>query len=173
MTPTTTQIAESKRKAEDYLREKYGAYRGHFAWRELEEAFTTGYIRARTEQSAEIAELKAKLAEVMPLAKFGATVLRTYAHNGDINDRQVCNAAMQTNCMHATKAFTVRSPNTIDTIIKRRLLTTHPTPFVPITADMVTNEMVAAFKAPEVDDPVYDTKGYIAAAVNAYLGAKK
>jgi DNA repair ATPase RecN len=94
---------------------------------------------AITEQATEIAELKAKLAdaiqdahreareldrvneklaEVMPLAKFGATVLRTYAHNGDINEEQVYNAAMQTNCMHATKAFTVLSPNTVDTIIK-------------------------------------------------------
>ena len=51
-------------------------------------------------------------------------------------------------------------------------LYTHPVPFTPITADMVTDEMVAAFKAPEVDDPVYDTKGYIAAAVNAW-GAKQ
>lgn len=29
-------------EAEKYLREKYGAYRGHFAWRELEEAFNAG-----------------------------------------------------------------------------------------------------------------------------------
>lgn len=28
--------------AEDYLRARYGAYRGHFAWRELEEAFNAG-----------------------------------------------------------------------------------------------------------------------------------
>lgn len=28
--------------AEDYLREKYGAYRGHHAWRDLEEAFNAG-----------------------------------------------------------------------------------------------------------------------------------
>ena len=28
--------------AEDYLRHKYGAYRGHFAWRELEEAYSQG-----------------------------------------------------------------------------------------------------------------------------------
>jgi hypothetical protein len=96
--------------AENYLREKYGAYRGHFAWRELEEAFTTGHLRARTEQATEIAELKAKLsevqgrlplqvalaanneqrviiaelkaklAEVMPLAKFACDVLRDEDH---------------------------------------------------------------------------------------------
>jgi hypothetical protein len=98
-----------------------------------------GREQALEEQATEIAELKtkladaiqdahreaqeldrvnAKLAEVMPLAKFGATLLRTYAHNGDINEEQVYNAAMQTNCMHATKAFTVLSPNTVDTIIK-------------------------------------------------------
>lgn len=28
--------------AEDYLTDRYGAYRGHFAWRELEEAFNAG-----------------------------------------------------------------------------------------------------------------------------------
>ena len=28
--------------AETWLRDKYGAYRGHFAWRELEEAFLAG-----------------------------------------------------------------------------------------------------------------------------------
>lgn len=28
--------------AEDYLRDKYGAYRGHHAWREIEEAFNAG-----------------------------------------------------------------------------------------------------------------------------------
>ena len=28
--------------AEDYLRARYGAYRGHFAWRELQDAFNAG-----------------------------------------------------------------------------------------------------------------------------------
>lgn len=32
----------SARDAEEYLRAKYGAYRGHFAWRELEAAFNAG-----------------------------------------------------------------------------------------------------------------------------------
>jgi hypothetical protein len=31
--------------AEEYLRGKYGAYRGHFAWREIEEAFIAGEAR--------------------------------------------------------------------------------------------------------------------------------
>ena len=30
------------RDAETWLRSRYGAYRGHFAWRELEEAFNAG-----------------------------------------------------------------------------------------------------------------------------------
>jgi hypothetical protein len=65
VTPSPEQIAETQQKAEDYLREKYGAYRGHFAWRELEEAFTTGYLRARTEQATEIAALKAQIKQVV------------------------------------------------------------------------------------------------------------
>lgn len=32
----------AKDDAETYLRRRYGAYRGHFAWRELEEAFNAG-----------------------------------------------------------------------------------------------------------------------------------
>lgn len=33
---------EATGNAETYLRSRYGAYRGHFAWRELEEAFNAG-----------------------------------------------------------------------------------------------------------------------------------
>jgi hypothetical protein len=40
--------------------------------------------RAQLEQAAEIAELRAKLAEVMPLAMFGARVLTTDEHPDDI-----------------------------------------------------------------------------------------
>lgn len=36
------QQAEGSQTAEEYLRGKYGAYRGHHAWRELEEAFNAG-----------------------------------------------------------------------------------------------------------------------------------
>lgn len=35
--------------AEEYLRNKYGAYRGHPAWRELEKAFKAGMIHERDE----------------------------------------------------------------------------------------------------------------------------
>lgn len=69
----------------------------------------------------EFVRLNAKLAEVLPLAKFGATVLRTYSHNGDITEGQVHNAAKQTNCMHDAKAFTVFPPNieaTIEQLLK-------------------------------------------------------
>lgn len=39
-----TDKTDSKERevAEQWLRERYGAYRGHFAWRELEEAFLAG-----------------------------------------------------------------------------------------------------------------------------------
>lgn len=39
MTDTNTAEREA---AEQWLRDRYGAYRGHFAWRELEEAFQAG-----------------------------------------------------------------------------------------------------------------------------------
>ena len=39
MTDTNTAEREA---AEQWLRDRYGAYRGHFAWRELEEAFLAG-----------------------------------------------------------------------------------------------------------------------------------
>lgn len=39
---------EEKGEAEAYLRGKYGAYRGHFAWRELEAAFNAGRSRRAT-----------------------------------------------------------------------------------------------------------------------------
>lgn len=35
-------MAEAPQSAEEYLRSKYGAYRGHHAWRELEEAYNAG-----------------------------------------------------------------------------------------------------------------------------------
>lgn len=41
---------EALRDAESYLRAKYGAYRGHPAWRELEEAFNAGKSSAPAAQ---------------------------------------------------------------------------------------------------------------------------
>lgn len=40
--PTVKQSLMVHASAEDYMRYKYGAYRGHFAWRELEEAYSQG-----------------------------------------------------------------------------------------------------------------------------------
>lgn len=53
--------------AEEWLRARYGAYRGHFAWRELEEAFIAGTDSARPqierEARAVAVEEAAKLIE--------------------------------------------------------------------------------------------------------------
>lgn len=35
--------------AEEYLRARYGAYRGYYAWREMEEAFNAGAAAEREE----------------------------------------------------------------------------------------------------------------------------
>jgi len=40
--PTIKESLKVHASAEDYLRHKYGAYRGHFAWRELEDAYSQG-----------------------------------------------------------------------------------------------------------------------------------
>ena len=40
--PTSSEPVQGVSDAEGWLRSKYGAYRGHFAWRELEEAFNAG-----------------------------------------------------------------------------------------------------------------------------------
>lgn len=37
-----TDVSKEREAAEKWLRYRYGAYRGHFAWRELEEAFLAG-----------------------------------------------------------------------------------------------------------------------------------
>jgi hypothetical protein len=37
-----TDTNKEREAAETWLRDRYGAYRGHFAWRELEEAFQAG-----------------------------------------------------------------------------------------------------------------------------------
>lgn len=42
MTDKTDSKERDAKAAETWLRDKYGAYRGHFAWRELEEAFLAG-----------------------------------------------------------------------------------------------------------------------------------
>ena len=49
--------------AEDYMRHKYGAYRGHFAWRELEEAYSQGRydeLQAKGPSQAEWAAMEAQ-----------------------------------------------------------------------------------------------------------------
>jgi hypothetical protein len=54
------------------------------------QSFEIGYLRRCTEQATEIAELKAKLAEVMPLAKFGAEVLDEALSFNAIDISDVC-----------------------------------------------------------------------------------
>jgi hypothetical protein len=69
--------------------------KGSRAWLENSEIMTkgrhdnyvAGYIHARTEQAAEIVELKAKLSEVMPLAKYAAWHLTlTVIQPDDVNE---------------------------------------------------------------------------------------
>jgi hypothetical protein len=50
--------------AEDYLRGKYGAYRGHHAWRELEQAFNAGVASAPPSTDAKDS-VGAQMANVM------------------------------------------------------------------------------------------------------------
>jgi hypothetical protein len=52
-------------------------------------------------------------------------------------------------------------------------LYTHPAPFTPITADDVMNEMVDNFNIQFTNGSGMTNDDVIAAAVNAYMGAKK
>ncbi len=53
--------------------------------------YIDGYLRARNEQAAEIAEL-------MPLAKFGASVLKAYKE-GYVSDEEIGNFALRSGCL--------------------------------------------------------------------------
>lgn len=63
-----TDKTDSKERevAEQWLRDRYGAYRGHFAWRELEEAFLAG--RASLAVSAESGPLMGQPQEMPDLS---------------------------------------------------------------------------------------------------------
>ena len=115
MIPTPTQIAEWTSFAYLALEKEQNN------WSVEGGGYAPGYIRAHTEQANEIAELKAKLAEVMPLAKFGALVLRTYDHNGGIQMEQVSSAAKQAKVMQIYKDSLVIAPHigcTMNKILK-------------------------------------------------------
>jgi hypothetical protein len=85
MTPTPAQIAEWREKFERAYRDVGGCgsldRNENGSYNIVPEHAWQIYLRARTEQATEIAELKAKLAEVMPLAKFGAAILQSDVHN--------------------------------------------------------------------------------------------
>lgn len=50
--------------AEEYLREKYGAYRGHYEWRALEEAFNAGKQSQRDRDEQDVPRVVAFLEQL-------------------------------------------------------------------------------------------------------------
>lgn len=66
MTDKTDSKERDAEAAETWLRDRYGAYRGHFAWRELEEAFLAG--RASLAVSAGSGPLMGKPQEMPDLS---------------------------------------------------------------------------------------------------------
>lgn len=52
---------EAPYTAEEWLRHRYGAYRGHFAWRELEQAFEAGRASLAKEPASPIALTDAQI----------------------------------------------------------------------------------------------------------------
>ena len=79
--PTPEQLAEWRKEFESGFPSIAKLERGAITGRYLDiyiDYCWQGYLRAKTEQAAEIAQLKAQLAEVMPLAKFGAKVTNAY-----------------------------------------------------------------------------------------------
>lgn len=59
--------------AEEYLRSKYGAYKGHFAWRELEEAFNAGAAKV----------------DAVQVRNDAADILEAMAHEEPINGNEL------------------------------------------------------------------------------------
>lgn len=55
--------------AETWLRSRYGAYRGHFAWRELEEAFNAGRGSGGTPPPAVAREDEALIRQMLSAAE--------------------------------------------------------------------------------------------------------
>jgi len=117
------------------------------------------------DESPIAAALKAQIAELMPLAKFGAMVLKTYK-KGYVSDEEIGNFALRSGCL--TQPSEGYAPD---------IEATHPAPFTPITADDVTPAMYQEWSKIFIgDDMRFATpknRDMIAAAVNAYMGAKK
>jgi hypothetical protein len=51
-------------RASEWLRGKYGAHRGHYEWRALEEAFNAGLIFAHEQTTSTIEQLKREIFEL-------------------------------------------------------------------------------------------------------------
>jgi hypothetical protein len=87
MNPSPEQIAEWRETFEKNETNPYLEITaiGMYAVTSIENRWQ-GYLRARTEQATEIAALKAQIAELMPIAKFGALTLRRHRAGDGNND---------------------------------------------------------------------------------------
>jgi hypothetical protein len=74
MNPSPEQIAEWQAEAKKQAMQWYADIQCHMPIN-VTDIYIQGYLRARTEQATEIAALKAQIAELMPLAKFGALII--------------------------------------------------------------------------------------------------
>jgi hypothetical protein len=96
--PSPEKIAEWREKFESkYTSQELFFQCGEYSDRYIQHEWQ-GYLRARTEQATEIAALKAKIKELMPLAKFGAVVLKTYKE-GYVSDEEIGNFALRSGCL--------------------------------------------------------------------------
>jgi hypothetical protein len=131
-----------------------------------------GYLRARTEQATEIAEL-------MPLAKFACDVLRDELAKVEVTEKSKLIDTLQGLLAQPegeplTSTYIQTVPDKCDRIVWRNhyyRLPINSAPFTPITADDVPKEMLIEFINNHTDNMTYAKT--FAEAVNAYLGSKK
>jgi len=143
MTPTHIQIAEWREKFESGFQYK-PTIDDDGDYLDNTQVMWTGYIRAHTEQTAQIAELKAKLvgaeaeiaalkqglhradeklAEVIPLAKFGAMTMKTesclaFHRTGLLVNATNCGVLVATEDVFSAVVYAPNIEATIETILK-------------------------------------------------------
>jgi hypothetical protein len=81
----------------------------------ITKSYVDGKVPDTFNPYAQIAALKAQIAELMPLAKFGAIVLRTYKE-GYVSDEELGNFALTSKCV--MQPFEEYAPNVEATITK-------------------------------------------------------
>ena len=157
MTDTNTAEREA---AEQWLRDRYGAYRGHFAWRELEEAFLAGRASlAASEGSNEGSE---------------SVVADGWLHENGLlyrltDERHPCNRdEINVTMADGSRSIESRSRRALELL--DRIRATHPSPPEGIAAEQALRNVLAEVQRymPPDGPSAQDTMSEIIAIVDPW-----